>query len=193
LIRRSGQSSRGDPLFGPLGGCHHVDVFILATCPRILNLELPVQRTLSVYFSHLYHSMVRVKPDLFLTVPNALESASLSRADLITPPCYIISAPPPLVTPALSRSSSVSTAASQSDSDCELDDDEDEVSLRIDAAPWTQDQDHALLSVSPLNGPLLITDIFSAFGWHGPSACCIRGLETTTKHCISNLQDSNSE
>ena len=94
--------------------------------------------------------MVRVKPDLFLTVPNALESASLSRANLITPPYYIVSAPPPLVTPALSRSSSVSTAASQSDSDCELDEDEDEVSLKIDAAPWTQDQDQALLSVSPI-------------------------------------------
>jgi hypothetical protein len=137
--------------------------------------------------------MVRVKPDLFLTVPNALESASLSRADLITPPCYVVSAPPPLVTPALSRSSSVSTAASQSDSDCELDDDEDEVSLRIDAVPWTQDQDHALLSVIPLNRPILIKDIFSAFGWHGPPAGVIRGLETTTKHCIPNLQDSNSE
>lgn len=91
--------------------------------------------------------MVRAKPDLYLTVPNALESETVSRADLITPPCYIVSAPPPLDTPALSRSSSLSTNTSLSESDCELDDEEEEVSIRNDAAPWTIDQDEALLNV----------------------------------------------
>ena len=92
--------------------------------------------------------MVRAKPSLYLTVPNALESETVSRADLITPPCYVVSAPPPLVTPALSRSSSLSTNTSQSESDFELDDDEEEVSIRNDAAPWTIDQDQALLNVT---------------------------------------------
>ena len=67
----------------------------------------------------------------------------------MTPPCDVVSALPPVVTPALSRSSSLSTNASQSESDWELDD-EDEVLLRSDAVPWTQDQDQALLSVSQL-------------------------------------------
>lgn len=91
--------------------------------------------------------MVRAKPELFLNVPNALDSESYSRADLITPPCYIASAPPPMVTPALSRSSSLSTNKSLSESDCEIDDEEDEISLQSDALPWTTDQDEALLSV----------------------------------------------
>ena len=91
--------------------------------------------------------MVRAKPELFLTVPNALDSEIYSRADLITPPCYIVSVPPPMVTPALSRSSSLSTNTSLSESDCELEDEEDEMSLRSDALPWTIDQDEALLSV----------------------------------------------
>jgi hypothetical protein len=95
--------------------------------------------------------MVRAKPDLFLTVPNAFDSETYSRADLITPPCYIVSAPPPLVTPALSRSSSLSNS-SQSDSDCEFED-EEEVPLRSDAAPWTEDQDEALLNVNSPSRP----------------------------------------
>jgi len=94
--------------------------------------------------------MVRAKPSLFLTVPNALDAATLSPADLITPPCYIVSHPPPLAAPALSRSSSVSTSTSHSESDCELEDDEDEVSIGTDAAPWTPDQDEALLNVLSL-------------------------------------------
>lgn len=92
-------------------------------------------------------NMVRAKPSLFLTVPNPLDAHTYSRADLITPPCYIVSAPPPMLTSALSRSSSVSTNSSQSESDCEFDEDDDEVSLKTDAAPWTSDQDEALLSV----------------------------------------------
>ena len=92
--------------------------------------------------------MVRAKPSLFLTVPNALDADTYSRADLITPPCYIVSAPPPMLTPALSRSSSLSTNSSQSESDCEFeDDDEEEISLKTDAALWTVDQDEALLNV----------------------------------------------
>lgn len=91
--------------------------------------------------------MVREKPDLFLTVPNAFDLAAYSHTDLITPPYYIVSTPPPLVTPALSRSSSVSTNASQSESDYEFEDDEEEVSPRRNSAPWTIDQDEALLSV----------------------------------------------
>ena len=90
--------------------------------------------------------MVRTKPDLFLTVPKGLDSETYPHADMITPPCYIVSAPPPL-TPALSRSSSLSANTSQSESDCELEDEEDEVSLRSDVAPWTIDQDEALLNV----------------------------------------------
>jgi len=93
--------------------------------------------------------MVRAKPSLFLTVPNALDAHSYSRADLITPPCYIVSAPPPVITPALSRSSSLSTNSSPSESDCEFEGDDEEISLRTDAAPWTIDQDEALLSVPP--------------------------------------------
>ena len=91
--------------------------------------------------------MVRAKPELFLTVPNALDLEMYSRADLITPPCYIVSAPPPFLTPALSRSSSLSTNISQSESDCELEDEEEDVCLRSDPIPWTIDQDDALLSV----------------------------------------------
>jgi hypothetical protein len=90
--------------------------------------------------------MPRAKPSLFLTVPNAFDAQTYSRADLITPPCYIVSCPPPLATPAI-RSSSLSPNTSQSESDCELEDDEAEVSLKTDAAPWTVDQDEALLSV----------------------------------------------
>jgi hypothetical protein len=91
--------------------------------------------------------MVRAKPDLFLTVPNTLDAETYTRSDLITPPCYIVTAPPPLLTPALSRSSSLSTSTSHSESDFEDDDEDMEVSLRIDAAPWTEDQDAALLNV----------------------------------------------
>ena len=92
--------------------------------------------------------MVRTKPSLFLTVPNALDAHTYSRADLITPPCHIVSAPPPMLTPALSRSSSISMNSSRSESDCEIfDEDDEEISLKTDAAPWTIDQDQALLSV----------------------------------------------
>jgi hypothetical protein len=91
--------------------------------------------------------MVRTKPDLFLTVPNTLDANNYTRSDLITPPCYIVTAPPPLLTPALSRSSSLSTNTTQSESDFEYDEDEVEVPLGTDAAPWTPDQDEALLNV----------------------------------------------
>ena len=91
--------------------------------------------------------MVRAKPDLYLTVSNALDSETLTRADLITAPCYIVSTPPPLVTPTLSRSSSLSTNTSHSESDFEWDDDNEEVTTLSDGAPWTIAQDEALLNV----------------------------------------------
>ena len=90
--------------------------------------------------------MVRAKPELYLTLSNTVDADTSPLSELITPECYIVSAPPPLVTPALSRSSSLSTNRSQSDSDSELDDDDD-VALGNDAAIWTPDQDEALLSV----------------------------------------------
>jgi hypothetical protein len=90
--------------------------------------------------------MVRSKPELVLAVPNALDAEMCTRADLVTPPCYIVSVPPPLVTPAHSRSSSLSKVTSQSESDCELGD-EDEGSLKSNVASWTRDQDELHLSV----------------------------------------------
>lgn len=90
--------------------------------------------------------MVRAKPELVLTVPNALEARMCSRADLVTPPCYVVSSPPPLVAPAPWRSSSLSKVTSQLDSDCELED-EDEVYLNNDSTQWPTDQDKLHLSV----------------------------------------------
>jgi len=94
--------------------------------------------------------MVRAKPSLFLTVPTTLNEETLTRSDLITPPCYVVSAPPPLVTPVRSRSSSLSARSSQSESDGELEEDED-VEIRSDSSPWTRDQDEALLTVHMLS------------------------------------------
>jgi hypothetical protein len=108
--------------------------------------------------------MPRAKPSLFLTVPNAFDAHTYSRADLITPPCYIVSCPPPLATPAI-RSSTLSPNTSQSESDCELEDDEAEISLKADAAPWTIDQDEALLSVHLQLYNVLITDILCTSRW----------------------------
>jgi hypothetical protein len=114
--------------------------------------------------------MVRAKPDLFLTVPDTLDADTFTRSDLITPPCYIVTAPPPLLTPALSRSSSLSTNTSQSESDFEDEEDEVDVSLGIDAAPWTEDQDAALLNVRPHMTKLIQTYAAHLDGPAVPSA-----------------------
>ena len=93
--------------------------------------------------------MVRVKPDLFLTVPNAIEGKRYSRADtLITPPCYVVSAPPPAVTPMIPRSNSCGTDASPSTLDSDIDDEEEEEEMLEKESPWTADQDELLLSVN---------------------------------------------
>ena len=134
--------------------------------------------------------MVRTKPDLFLMVPNSFDANCFSREDLITPPCYIVTSPPPLLTPTLSRSSSLSTNTSQSESDLEFDDDV-EVPLRTDAAPWTQDQDEALLSVHlfarKANSDLLVT-----FGWTSSAISAVRSITTATKFRRKNFPHCNS-
>jgi hypothetical protein len=152
---------------------------------RSRALSCKSQTPASLWYPHLY-KMVRTKPDLFLTVPNALDADNYTRSDLITPPCYIVTAPPPILTPSLSRSSSLSTNTTQSDSDCEYEDDEVEVSLRNDAAPWTPDQDEALLNVS-LYVKTLILDIFRTFGWTGNSIRTFRSIATAADNRIENL------
>ena len=88
--------------------------------------------------------MPRSKPDLFLTVPTAIDPQTYTRSDLITPPCYVVSAPPPLVTPRplLSRQSSSSTATSgSSTSEGDFDFDSEDSPLRIDTSPWAANQE----------------------------------------------------
>src|SRR5438045_1651833 len=109
--------------------------------------------------------MVRAKPGLSLTVPNAVDSVVYSHASLITPRSYLVSGSLPLLTPFSSRSS---TNTMQSESHCELDrdEDDDEVFLGEDTAAWTPDQDEALLRVMfRFCESLTRSGLFYAFGW----------------------------
>jgi len=88
---------------------------------------------------------------LFLTVPTSIEPQTFTRSDLITPPCYVVSAPPPLVTPRPipprdSPSSSKTTRSTSSECDFDLGDSEDSP-LWKDRSSWDVDQESSMLPV----------------------------------------------
>ena len=95
--------------------------------------------------------MVRSKPELFLTVPSAVDPQTYTSSDLITPPYHVVSAPPPLATPrplpSRQSSSSTSTSRSSASESSDFDFDSNDSPLRLDTSPWTMDSDAVMTHI----------------------------------------------